>query len=139
MGLRTRLSGGNTKAMDKESRSKIRSDYKQTIRPMGVFSLKNMQNNKVFIGRSMSLHQAYNRLRFSLELNGFMNKELQKEWNEYGAESFKFEILDELKPVDADPNKNYIDDVKELEHLWLEKLQPYGENGYHKQILHKIK
>jgi len=118
--------------MDKETRSKIKSQYKQTIQPMGIFSFTNTKNKKVFVGRSLSLHQAYNRLKFQLEHNSFMNKELQKEWNEYGAESFSFEILDTLQPVEDDPGKNYSDDLKELEELWLEKLHPYGEKGYHK-------
>ncbi len=116
---------------DKESRAKIKREYKQKIQPMGVYCLKNIKNNKVFIGRSLSLHQAYNRLRFGLELNSCMNKELQKEWNEYGAENFEFEVLDQIKPIDENPHKNYADDVKALEALWLDKIQPYGEKGYH--------
>jgi len=116
--------------MDKEQRAKMKSDYKNTIRPMGVFCLKNIKNNKILVGSSLSLHQAYSRLNFILDQGGYMNRELQKEWKEYGADNFTFEILDELKPVDADPKQNYGDDVKALEELWLEKLQPYGEKGY---------
>ncbi|NLI92692.1 MAG: GIY-YIG nuclease family protein [Peptococcaceae bacterium] len=124
--------------MDKEKRSKIKSEYKQTIRPMGVYCLKNKKNNKVFIGSSLSLHQAYSRLYFILEQGAYMNRELQKDWKEYGADSFVFEILDELKPVDADPQKDYADDVKALMELWLDKIQPYGEKGYNKKIISKL-
>lgn len=44
-------------------------------------------------------------------------------------QKFVFEIL-EVVTVKDDPNFNLSDEVKLLEQLWLEKLQPYGERGY---------
>ena len=35
-----------------------------------------------------------------------------------------------LKPVD-DPARDYRDDLKALEAMWMEKLKPFGERGYH--------
>ena len=57
------------------------------------------------------------------------NKILQQEWNEYGADKFVFEILEEVKVRD-DPNFNLDDELTLLEEIWLEKLQPFGERGY---------
>jgi hypothetical protein len=34
---------------------------------------------------------------FFLQMGGFKNKPLQQEWNEYGEDSFEFEVLDVLK------------------------------------------
>lgn len=119
--------------MDKERRAKLKADYKQAIRPMGVYQLRNIVNGKVMIGSSLNLEKVTNSLKFQLELNGYINKELQLEWNEYGADKFEFEILDEFKPSENDPpGKNYLKEVKELEELWLDKLQPYDEKGYNK-------
>jgi hypothetical protein len=65
-----------------------------------------------------------------LEINGHTNKVLQKEWNEFGANKFVFEILEVVKVNDDDPNFNLDDELTLLEQIWLEKLQPFGERGY---------
>ena len=57
------------------------------------------------------------------------NKELRKEWNEYGSDKFVFEILEVVQDTD-DPNFNLNDELTLLEQIWLEKLQPFGERGY---------
>jgi hypothetical protein len=65
-----------------------------------------------------------------LEINGHTNKVLQKEWNEFGANKFVFEILEVVKVNDDDPNFNLDDELTLLEQIWLEKLQPFGDRGY---------
>jgi hypothetical protein len=65
-----------------------------------------------------------------LEINGHTNKILQKEWNEFGANKFVFEILEVVKVNDDDPNFNLDDELTLLEQIWLEKLQPFGDRGY---------
>ena len=47
-----------------------------------------------------------------------------------GEKSFVIEVHDELKPAD-DSAYDYRDDLKALETMWLEKLKPFGEQGYH--------
>ncbi len=56
--------------------------------------------------------------------------ELARDWKELGEQSFSIEVLGELKPVD-DPDYDYGDDLKALEAMWMEKLKPFGERGYH--------
>jgi hypothetical protein len=57
------------------------------------------------------------------------NAALQRDWNQLGAESFTFEILEVIKPSD-DPAFNLDDELTLLEQIWLEKLQPSAERGY---------
>ena len=61
-----------------------------------------------------------------------MNQELQQDFNELGAERFSFEVLDRL-PARESPDRDPSQELKELEEIWLDKLQPYGERGYHKR------
>lgn len=61
-----------------------------------------------------------------------MNRDLQKDYNESDEANFSFEVLDRLEPKD-DLKYDYSDDLKVLEEMWLEKLQPYDEQGYHKK------
>ncbi|TCL62408.1 hypothetical protein EDC14_102527 [Hydrogenispora ethanolica] len=120
-----------------EKRSKLKQEYKQTLRPMGIYQIQNQVNGKRFIAASPNLPGSFNSARFQLKQHCFLrNRELQQDWDRYGPENFTFEVIDELKPVD-DPLHDYKEDLKALEELWLEKLQPYGERGYHKMLLQK--
>ena len=61
-----------------------------------------------------------------------MNKQLQKEWNQFGEEAFVFDVLEVLKEKEEGFFVKQ-EELKKLEKKWLEKLQAYGENGYNKE------
>lgn len=110
--------------MDKKE---LKLNYKLTHRPMGIFQIRNLTNEKVFIGKSENLEGILNRHEFALKANGHQNKQLQADWNELGADKFAFEILEELEFRE---NLDIKKELEFLEDLWLEKLQPFGEKGY---------
>jgi len=114
--------------MDK--RKAMKAEYKQTLRPMGVFQVKNLINGKVFIIGSLNIDGKINGTKFQLEMGSHMNKGLQHDWDECGADNFVFEVLELVEP-DEGSLPDYAEDIKVLEGLWLEKVQPYGERGYH--------
>ena len=113
----------------RDKKKELIREYKQNLRPMGVFQIRNTANEKVFVGSSLDLPGIKNRHEFGLKMGGHQNKNLQHEWNEFGGENFIFEILEELPPR-PDPNYDYRADLNCLEDLWLEKLAPYDERGY---------
>src|SRR5262245_45518316 len=96
----------------------LKRDYKQNHRPMGVFQIRNLVNEKVFLGTSLNLPGIFNRHQFQLQMGGHPNKALQNEWNQYGCNNFVFEILDELTPRE-DPSYDYRPDLEFLEDWWL--------------------
>lgn len=110
--------------MDKKE---LKLNYKLSQRPMGIFQIRNLTNEKVFIGKSENLEGILNRHEFALKANGHQNKQLQADWNELGEEKFAFEILEELEQREGLDSKK---ELEFLEDLWLEKLQPFGEKGY---------
>jgi group I intron endonuclease len=112
-----------------KSKKVIKREYKERKKPAGVFQIKNTVNDKVLLGSSLNLEGPLNSHRFKLTIGQHRNKELQKEWNEYGPDKFVFEILEVVKVKD-DPNFNLNDELTLLEQIWLEKLQPFGERGY---------
>ena len=116
--------------MKAKSRKDIQREYKERPKSAGVFQVKNVVNGKVLLGSSLNLDGPLNGHRFMLEISGHTNKALQKEWNEFGANKFVFEILEVGKVNDDDPNFNLDDELTLLEQIWLEKLQPFGERGY---------
>jgi len=66
-----------------------------------------------------------------LKFGSYKNKELQKEWKLFGEDKFVFEVLSELKHKEEEAN--YKEELKILEELYFEKLEPYNEKGYNKQ------
>ena len=91
--------------------------------------MQNTTNGKVLLGSSLNLEGPLNGHKFMLTIGRHRNETLQKEWNEYGTDKFVFEILEVVKPKD-DPNFNLSDELTLLEQIWLEKLQPFDEQGY---------
>jgi hypothetical protein len=106
-------------------------EYKDSARPMGVFRVYNTATGKSFVGASNDLPAMLNRQRFQLELGSHPNRALQLDWNSRGPEAFVFEVLDTLDPPD-DATHDSSDDLRVLEEMWLERLSPYAERGYHR-------
>ena len=112
--------------MDKKA---LLREYKETPRPAGVYQIRNTVNGKAFVGSSVNLPAILNRHRTELRAGGHRNRELQKEWAEFGPDAFEFEVLDTLAPHErADYDASA--DLRALEELWLDKLSPFGERGY---------
>jgi hypothetical protein len=112
-------------------RKQARNEYKRAIQPMGIVQIRNLKNGRCFIMASANTTGTINSLRFQLTAHAFPTcHELCRDWQELGEESFAIEVIDELKPVE-DPEHDYKADLRALEELWMEKLQPYGDRGYH--------
>lgn len=114
------------KLVDKKA---LTREYKEAARPMGVYQIRNTVNGKMLIGSSVNLPAILNRHRAELRMGGHRNRELQKDWAEFGAEAFEFEVLDTLAPPDR-PDYDPSGDLRALEELWLDKLSPFEERGY---------
>jgi hypothetical protein len=111
------------------NRKDLIEKYKQTIPPMGIYQIRNMVNGKVFVGSSLDLKGIINRSQFQLKNGLHVNREMQEDFSETGEAKFSFEVLDQLKPIE-DPKGDYGEELKMLEEMWLEKLQPHDERGY---------
>lgn len=117
--------------MDKKE---IKRQYKQKMPDMGIYQVKNLVSGKIFIGRAMELNGKLNSERFQLKNGMHMNRELQQDFNELGMGKFSFDVLDRL-PSKESPDHDYSQELKELEEMWLNKLQPYDGKGYNKKKL----
>lgn len=113
-------------------RAILKSEYKQKYFPKGILQIKNLNNNKVFLVSSLNLNASSNRLKLQLKVGSHPNKELQQDWNKLGSENFSIDILETLEK-NKDQDYDYSEDLAILEHVWFDKLKPYGENGYHKK------
>jgi hypothetical protein len=116
------------------NRKEAIKEYKSSLRPMGIVQVRNAKNGRVYLGASANTPGTINGIRFQLKTGSFFpNAELAREWKEMGEESFVIEVLDVLAPIDDDPARDYREDLKALEAIWMEKLKPFGTRGYHEE------
>ncbi|AGA56644.1 hypothetical protein Theco_0423 [Thermobacillus composti KWC4] len=105
-----------------DRRKELIEQYKQMKPDMGIFRVRLKDGVKCFLETSQNLKGKMNSVRFQLEMGSHPNKELQRDWKEYGPDRFEFEVL-ELLPYSKDESKiDYSEELEILRHIWEEKL-----------------
>lgn len=115
-----------------KANKQLKEAYRQIKFKVGVFQIRNTANGKIFVGSSVNLEAIWNRIKSELKFAGHRNLPLQTDWNLYGEECFLFEILSEIKQEDGD-QADYNKEVKILEGMFIDELQPFADKGYNKQ------
>lgn len=118
----------------KQNNKQLKKDYQRRPLAMGIFLIRNNLNDRVFVGSGLNLNGIINRHKFELTNGNHPNKELQSDWNELGSNNFAFEIVDEILARDG-ADIDHRAELESLESLWLEKLQPFGDQGYNERKL----
>ncbi len=105
-----------------DRRKQLKEQYKQMRPDMGVFAIGSKVNNKCCIEATQDLKGTMNGTRFKLKNGSHPNRELQKEWKEFGEGNFTIEILEHLE-YDKDESKtDYKEDLALAKMIWEEKL-----------------
>jgi group I intron endonuclease len=60
----------------------------------GIYLIKNLINNKLYIGKACYLRQRLNNHKYLLRHNKHVNNYLQNAWNKYGEQNFEFSIIE---------------------------------------------
>jgi len=115
-----------------KTKKELKEEYKQMKFRMGVFQIRNTVNKKIFIESSVDLVAIWNRQRFQLNFGNHHNAGLQADWKEFGEEKFVYEILGEIEQTETG-NTDYAKEIKALEELFIEELQPFDEKGYNRK------
>lgn len=85
--------------------------FKKSI---GIYKIKNIENNKVYIGQTcQSFQKRFWHHQWKLKNGNHDNKFLQNEWNKYGEEKFEFSIIEIV-------DKSLLD---EREIFWIEEYR----------------
>ena len=77
----------------------------------GIYSIENIVNNKKYIGQSININNRWCHHRVDLNNGTHANCYLQKSWNKYGEQNFKFEILEECSKDKLDERERYYIDL----------------------------
>jgi len=115
-----------------DRRKELREQYKNMKPDMGIFKIKSKSSNKCHIETTKDLKSTINSTKFKLEAGIYPNRELQKEWKDFGAKNFTIEILENLE-YDKDESKtDYGEDLTLLQMIWEEKLLKQNMELYKK-------
>lgn len=114
-----------------KSKQDLKRAFKERPAQAGIFQIRNLDNDKVFLVSSSNLEGHLNGHRFMLRTGGHRNVLLQEDWNSAGEARFVFEVLDRVE-VKPDPSFDLEAELQLLELVWLDKLQPFGERGYNR-------
>lgn len=114
-----------------KTKKELKNEYKQKKFQIGIFQIRNTINNKIFVESSTDLIAIWNRQKFQLNMGSHHNSELQKDWIKFGGDKFNYEILEEIEQKENN-STNYSKEVKELEKMYIEELNPFDEKGYNK-------
>jgi len=78
---------------------------------IGVYQIRNIINEKVYIGSSLNIDERFKKHKQTLRRNKHHNIHLQRAWNKYGESNFIFEVLIVLKKKNKllKTEQNYID------------------------------
>ena len=115
--------------MPQETRRALARKYKETVRPAGVFAIRNTLSGRLYVAGSLDVEGAMNRARFELGLRSHRNKALVRDWTAHGAANFSFQVIDRIKERD-DPAFDRAAELEKLLVLWREELQCHGDRGY---------
>ena len=65
----------------------------------GIYQIKNLKNDKVYIGSSKAIYKRWHDHKRDLKNNRHANSYLQASWIKYGEESFKFSIIEKIEDL----------------------------------------
>lgn len=68
---------------------------------VGIYQIRNITNNKVYVGSSKNMANRRSTHRFNLRRGTHHSTKLQKAWDEFGERNFIFETLE----IITDKNK----------------------------------
>jgi hypothetical protein len=115
-----------------DRKKELKEQYRQMKPQMGIFIIRSRTSKKYFIEGTQNLKGRVNSNRFKLDAGSHQNRELQKEWQDFGAENFTIEILENLEYDKNESKTDYREDLALLQMIWEEKLSQDGLELYQK-------
>lgn len=86
----------------------------------GIYEIRNVKNGRVYIGSTIDFDQRWAQHRQDLSKGIHHSVKLQRAWKKYGAEAFKFAILEHVHNREM---------LFKIEQMWL-NAENCAQNGY---------
>lgn len=94
---------------------------KKQYKLAGIYQIRNLINNKIYLGSAYNLYNRYRIHKSTLINNKHDNEHLQRSFNRYGRDNFVFELLEIV---------GNLTNIYDIEVKYLNKYFDYGKNCY---------
>lgn len=85
----------------------------------GVYSITNIKTGKVYIGSSKNINERWWRHKYDLKLNKHSNRHLQRSYNKYGENAFRFQVIEYCEESERHSlEENYINAYKKHQEVY---------------------
>lgn len=98
------------------------NEYKERKIVGGVFRVINTGNGRYLLDYVTDLQAKQNSFNFMVATNASFDYKMDKDWKEFGAQAFKFEVLDSLEKKKDQTQEQFVEDLKTLKGMWVERL-----------------
>lgn len=109
--------------MEKMTKKELKEQYKNRKVTGGIYCIACSGNNKIWIKSTKNLEGQKNRYNFFFSTKTCPEAAMFPEWNQYGADSFSFKVLEELEKGETQTDSEFTEDIEVLYQMWLEKQQ----------------
>ena len=113
-------------------RKEINDEYKARKLYGGVYTITNTLSGNYLISYAANLKSIQNRFQFAITSGSTVHPKLQKDWEKFGAQVFKLEVLEELEQKPGQSQAEFMEDLKTLEQLCRANLDESMEYSFEK-------
>ena len=93
--------------------------YTELKNKCGIYQIRNLKNNKMYIGSSFKLYERMLQHFADLRRNDHENTHLQNAFNKYGEQNFVFEVIEFCdKKIQYDIEQYWIDKFKNTNSIY---------------------
>lgn len=85
----------------------------------GIYKIENLKNGKVYVGQAVDIKRRWSRHRMELKKGIHSNKYLQRAYDKYGVDAFRYSVIEEC------PKEK----LNEREIFYIQKFDSFS-NGY---------
>ncbi len=103
------------------SKKKLKVQYENKVIIGGLYCIKCLGNNKLWLRATTNMQSAKNRFAFSVSTNSCPEPCMSEEWKHFGASKFLFDILEEIKKKETQTEREFTSDVHTLLKLYTER------------------
>ena len=114
------------------NKKELIKEYKNQKHPAGLFAVKNIPENKMFIGVSLNLPAKLRGISFELEMESHAYHNLAEDYKRLGKDQFEIFVLDEIEVKD-ETERELRAELETLEKMWVQKLKKEGTTFYNKK------
>jgi hypothetical protein len=107
--------------MENLTKKTLKEQYKNRTLIGGIYCIKCNGNHAQWLRSTTNMQGSKNRFQFSVSTNSCPELCMHDAWKQFGATSFSFEILEEIKKKETQSEQEFKDDINTLMELWKEK------------------